>query len=172
MWGLRVPVCDEEHCGMAPERLRSILMPQDSRRNSSRAPSLCDDRIDPAVALSRIRAMRPCSPTYKPSIATRMKIWRVRPKNVCGPNWVQQSGLLARPGSTPGGTPCCILEMLAGDRHYKNAGWGPTIVSRKHLRVKAEPQTLSLKAGRKHRESELICEARAHLRSPFPGEHP
>ena len=78
MWGLRVPVCDEEHCGMAQERLRSILMPQEGRRNSSRAPSLCDDRIDPAVALSRIRAMRPCSPTYKPS--ARMKIWRVRPK--------------------------------------------------------------------------------------------
>ena len=67
MWGLRVPVCDEEHCGMAPERLRSILMPQESRRNSSRAPSLCDDRIDPAVALSRTHAMRPCSPTRKPS---------------------------------------------------------------------------------------------------------
>ena len=56
-----------------------------------------------------------------------------------------------------------------GDRHYENAGWGPTIRSRKHLRVKAEPQTLFLKAGRKHRESELIYEARAHLRSPFPG---
>ena len=52
---------------MAQERLRSILMPQEGRRNSSRAPSLCDDRIDPAVALSRLRAMRPCSPTYKPS---------------------------------------------------------------------------------------------------------
>ena len=51
---------------MAPERLYSILMPQKSRRNSSQAPSLCDDRIDPAVALSRTRAMRPCSPTHKP----------------------------------------------------------------------------------------------------------
>ena len=46
--------------------------------------------------------------------------------------------------------------MLVGGRHYGNAGWGPTIRSRKHLRVKAEPQTLSLKAERKDRESELI----------------
>ena len=51
MWGLRVPVCDEEHCGMAPERLRSILMAQESRRNSSRAPSLCEPRA-PGAAIS------------------------------------------------------------------------------------------------------------------------
>ena len=62
--------------------------------------------------------------------------------------------------------------MLVGDRHYENAGWGPTIRSRKHLRVKAEPQTLFLKAERKGRESELIYGRCAHLRSPFPGERP
>ena len=60
--------------------------------------------------------------------------------------------------------------MLAEDRHYENAGWGPTIRSRKYLRVKAEPQTLFLKAERKGRESELIYGRCAHLRSPFPGE--
>ena len=85
---------------------------------------------------------------------------------------LQQSGLLAKPGSTPGGTPCCISEMLVRDRHYENVGWGPTIRSRKLLRVKAEPQTLFLKAERKGRESELIYGRCAHLRSPFPGEHP
>ena len=60
---------------------------------------------------------------------------------------IQQSGLLARPISTLGGTPCCILEMLAGDRHYKNAGWGPTIVSRKHLRVKSRATNSFPKSG-------------------------
>ena len=70
---------------MAPERLRSILMAQESRRNSSRAPISGDDRIDPAVALSRIRAMRPCSPTYKPSTQDE-NLARETEKNVCGPN--------------------------------------------------------------------------------------
>ena len=69
---------------------------------------------------------------------------------------LQQSGLLARPGSIPGGTPYRIFEMLVGDRHYENVEWGPTIRSRKCLRVKAEPQTLFLKAERKGCESELI----------------
>ena len=59
--------------------------------------------------------------------------------------------------------------MLVRDRHYENVGWGPTIRSRKLLRVKAEPQTLFLKAERKGRESELIYGRCAHLRSPFPG---
>ena len=62
--------------------------------------------------------------------------------------------------------------MLVGGRHYENVGWGPTIRSRKLLRVKAEPQTLFLKAERKGRESELIYGRCAHLRSPFPGERP
>ena len=62
--------------------------------------------------------------------------------------------------------------MLVRDQHYKNAGWGPTIRSRKLLRVKAEPQTLTLKAERKGRESELIHGRCAHLRSPLPGERP
>ena len=59
--------------------------------------------------------------------------------------------------------------MLVRDRHYENVGWGPTIRSRKLLRVKAEPQTLFLKAERKGRESELIYGRCAH---PFPGERP
>ena len=46
--------------------------------------------------------------------------------------------------------------MLVRDQHYENVGRGPTIRSRKLLRVKAEPQTLFLKAERKGRESELI----------------
>ena len=62
------------------------------------------------------------------------------------------------------------FRNVGWDRHYENAGWGPTIRSRKYLRVKAEPQTLFLKAERKGRESELIYGRCAHLRSPFPGE--
>ena len=62
--------------------------------------------------------------------------------------------------------------MLVRDQHYENAGWGPTIRSRILLRVKAEPQTLVLKAERKGRESELIYGRCAHLRLPFPGERP
>ena len=56
-----------------------------------------------------------------------------------------------------------------GDRHYENAGWGPTIRSRKYLRVKAEPQTLFLKAERKGRESELIYGPPLHTGAPDSG---
>ena len=57
-------------------------------------------------------------------------------------------------------------------QHYENAGWGLTIRSRKLLRVKAEPQTLVLKAEHKGCESELIYGCCAHLCSLFPGECP
>jgi hypothetical protein len=61
--------------------------------------------------------------------------------------------------------------------HFRNVGWGPALRKcwlgtdnsqpQTFAGAKAEPQTLSLKAGHKQRESELICEARAHLHSPF-----
>ena len=71
-------------CEMAPERLRFYFQAQESRRNSTQAPSLCDDRIDPAVALSRTvqcgLVERPTSPTLDENLARETEI------KVFGPN--------------------------------------------------------------------------------------